>query len=609
MQVAIDMGAQLNGAPVTLDLEELLSTRLLVQGNSGSGKSHLLRRLIEQSASWVQQIIIDPEGDFVSLSERYGHTVVDAERSDSDLEEIARRIRQHRVSAVLNLEGVDAETQMRCAGAFLNGLFEAPRDHWYPVLVVVDEAQLFAPAIAGDVSEEARKISLGAMANLMSRGRKRGLAGVIATQRLAKLAKNVAAEASNFLMGRTFLDIDMARAADLLGMERRQAETFRDLDRGTFVALGPALSRRPLTVKIGNVETGARSVSPKLIPMPEEAEDIEGVIFAPITQERRATEPNRTTATSDLLRQLVQSRPPEAISVPDAAKPVDPTEREAAIEAVMQTVVSDPESAFRSVAVLYQDFIVRCRIQNVPGAPLDLSEFRRRLAVSRAGVPMKQVEGSADWDAAVALSAHLTEDLQGMFLVLARAAMEQLPCPGDLQLARTCGSRSPGRARRLLAYMEEKGFLNCRTDRRGNRLVAFPDLGWETQPGHPNAPNRSKADTPPSADPACAPFPDEIDEGAERGRGLPAARVIEQGTGKLLAPVFQYRHEPSGLDVRSHPILEAQEEAQAVESRLQQRGEIVGPELACGCDPHGPSVFLELPGKHVAVVEAVHDAR
>lgn len=38
------------------------------------------------------------------------------------------------------------------------------------------------------------------MTNLMCRGRKRGLAGIIATQRLAKLAKNVAAEASNFLM-------------------------------------------------------------------------------------------------------------------------------------------------------------------------------------------------------------------------------------------------------------------------------------------------------------------------------------------------------------------------------------------------------------------------
>ena len=101
----------------------------------------------------------------------------------------------------------------------------------------------------------------------MCRGRKRGLAGVIATQRLAKLAKNVAAEASNFLMGRTFLDIDMARAADLLGMERRQAEAIRDLPRGTFLALGPAIARRPVAVAIGAVETQARSMSPKLTPL------------------------------------------------------------------------------------------------------------------------------------------------------------------------------------------------------------------------------------------------------------------------------------------------------------------------------------------------------
>ncbi|HYF89520.1 ATP-binding protein, partial [Azospirillum sp.] len=263
MKVGIDMGATNAGSNATLDLEELLATRLLVQGNSGSGKSHLLRRLIEQSAQWVQQAVIDPEGDFVTLAERFGHVVVEAdEHSEAALQSVAARVRQHRVSVVLNLEGLDAEMQMRHAAAFLGGLFDADRDFWYPMLVVVDEAQLFAPSAAGEVSDEARKVSLGAMTNLMCRGRKRGLAGVIATQRLAKLAKNVAAEASNFLMGRTFLDIDMARAADLLGMERRQAEMFRDLERGHFIALGPALSRRPLPLRIGAVETQGRTGSP-----------------------------------------------------------------------------------------------------------------------------------------------------------------------------------------------------------------------------------------------------------------------------------------------------------------------------------------------------------
>ena len=173
------------------------------------------------------------------------------------------RIRQHRVSVVLDLEGLDVEQQMRCAAAFLGGLFDAERDYWYPVLVVVDEAQLFAPAVAGEVSDEARKLSLGAMTNLMCRGRKRGLAGVIATQRLAKLAKNVAAEASNFLMGRTFLDIDMARAADLLGMERRQAEQCSRSGARAFRGAGTGAFTQAAAVTIGAVETSARSIEPK----------------------------------------------------------------------------------------------------------------------------------------------------------------------------------------------------------------------------------------------------------------------------------------------------------------------------------------------------------
>ena len=262
MGASIDIGMTRSGAPALIDLEELLATRLLVQGNSGSGKSHLLRRLLEQSARLVQQIVIDPEGDFVSLAEHYGHLTLDASECERDLAAIAARVRRHRVSVVLNLEELEVDGQLRCAAQFLNALFEAERDVWFPALVVVDEAQLFAPAAAADASDEARRMSLVAMTNLMCRGRKRGLAGVIATQRLAKLAKNVAAEASNFLMGRTFLDIDMARAADLLGMERRQAEAFRDLEQGAFIGLGPAIARRPAQMRIGPVETEDRGGAP-----------------------------------------------------------------------------------------------------------------------------------------------------------------------------------------------------------------------------------------------------------------------------------------------------------------------------------------------------------
>ncbi|MCM2399269.1 ATP-binding protein [Rhizobium sp. S95] len=507
MQVGIDMGTVSGGQPAKLDIEELLATRLLVQGNSGSGKSHLLRRLLEQSAPWVQQVIIDPEGDFVTLSDKYGHVVVDGERTEAELAGIANRIRQHRVSCVLTLEGLDIEQQMRAAAAFLNGMFDAEREYWFPVLVVVDEAQMFAPSVGGDVSEDARKMSLGAMTNLMCRGRKRGLAGVIATQRLAKLAKNVAAEASNFLMGRTFLDIDMARAADLLGMDRRQAEMFRDLKRGNFVALGPALSRRPLPIVIGTVETSARSSSPKLMPLPDAPQDVEDLIFTPDPEEftrpivRRA--PPAPRPTTDILAELSRSTPaatqPVATESRASSTPeISEEEREERLAAVLSEILADPQAAYRTDSVLYQEFLVRARMRRVPGPPMAMGEFRRRVAIARAGVD-EETAASEAWATALSLSAGVSDDLQGVFLLMAKAAIRGEACPSDLRIAKAYGTHSARRARRLLGYFEEQGLVVVHTDFAGKRIVAFPDLQAETQPGDPNATDGG-ADVPSAAE-------------------------------------------------------------------------------------------------------------
>lgn len=480
MTVSVDMGVDSGGSAVGMDLEELLATRLLVQGNSGSGKSHLLRRLLEKSAGHVQQVVIDPEGDFVTLSDRYGHVAIEAaEHSERDVARFASRIREHRASVVLSLEGLEAEGQMRCAAAFLSALFDAPRDHWYPALVVVDEAQLFAPAGGGEVAEEVRRASLTAMTNLMCRGRKRGLAGVIATQRLAKLAKNVAAEASNFLMGRTFLDIDMARAADLLGMERRQAEQIRDLQRGTFLALGPAVARRPVAIRIGAVETSARSSSPKLTPLPEApAADLRDLLLAPAEESWTppappAPPPQR--ASDVLLEALARSAPPPAEAEPDR----DPAEVEGLIVDVLRAIVEDGESALRPPSMLYQDFLVRCRMVGLTRPPLDLSAFVRRLSAARAGI-LGQLD--EQWAEALEAAASLPDDMLGPFLLVARAAREGLPCPSDEAIAASYGTSSLGRVRRLMAYIESRDLFVCRVDLSGKRSITIPRLGWTTQP-------------------------------------------------------------------------------------------------------------------------------
>src|SRR5438093_1432956 len=370
MTVAIEMGHTTAGAPANLDLEELLATRLLVQGNSGSGKSHLLRRLLEQSAPWVQQTIIDPEGDFVTLADRFGHLLIDAEdHTERGLQVAGERARIHRVSTVLNLEGLDAENQMRRAAAFLGGLFDVARDHWYPMLVVVDEAQLFAPAVAGEVSDEARKLSLGAMTNLMCRGRTRGLAGVIATQLMA--AKSAALE-----------------------------------------------------------------IRPEAVEQPLSAEEL--------------------------------------------------AERRERVDRILRAVMAEPDAGFRAFGVLYQEFVVRCRIEGLGSDVPDLADFRRMLTRARAGLGSDMAEDDGWQDVSVRASL-LPEDMQGVFMMIARAAKEGWACPGDAAIARAYGSHSLRRARRLLTYIEEQGLIVCQLDGAGRRIVTLVELAWATAPGDPNA--------------------------------------------------------------------------------------------------------------------------
>jgi len=473
MKAEIVIGDE-QGRSVLIDIEELLATRLLVQGNSGSGKSHLLRRLLEESAGLVQQIIIDPEGDFVSLADAFNHVVVDAASySQGELEALAARVREHRASVVLALEGLEVEQQIRASATFLNALFDAPREHWYPALVVVDEAQMFAPSAAGEMAEDTRRLTLGAMTNLMCRGRKRGLAGIVATQRLAKLAKNVAAEASNFLMGRTFLDIDMLRAADLLGMERRQAERIRDLERGRFVGLGPAISRRPVTVKIGSVRTGNASAVSGLMPLPEAPKaDMAALLTDSLAAEAASKAPPPPVRKAPPAQDLVETIADRS-EAPAPRTIAEPEDRGETVRLILAALASDPKSPFLPASALYQAFLSGCRSKGIHIPPLDMIAFRREFASALAGLDQLDEEGRARL---LAIAGEIPDDLLSPFLVIARSALEGRDAPDDEELARAYGTSSPGRVRRLLDHFEREGLIAVREIFGGARKITVPAL-------------------------------------------------------------------------------------------------------------------------------------
>src|SRR5438067_7624738 len=91
----------------SIDLPTLLDTRLLVQANSGGGKSWALRRILEQSHGKVQHIILDSEGEFGTLREKFDY-VLAGKGGDTPAEPrsaalLARKLLELKVSAIIDL--------------------------------------------------------------------------------------------------------------------------------------------------------------------------------------------------------------------------------------------------------------------------------------------------------------------------------------------------------------------------------------------------------------------------------------------------------------------------------------------------------------------------
>jgi hypothetical protein len=266
----IELGELDTGGPLGLSLAKLIAGRLLIQALSGAGKSWTLRRLIEQTQFHVQQIVVDPEGDFKGLAEQLGLLHLEGGKLDAAaLATAAARAREHRVSLVLDLSDLTPDDQMKALTAFLTALIAVPREHWHPCLVAIDEAHLFAPFGGFSELPLVRKACIGAMVDLMSRGRKRGLTGILATQRLARLHKSVVSDIQNFMIGLNTLDLDIRRAAETIGWDARKGfDRLPLLSPGEFVAVGAAFSRTPAALKVGDVKTRHSGATPELL-LPE----------------------------------------------------------------------------------------------------------------------------------------------------------------------------------------------------------------------------------------------------------------------------------------------------------------------------------------------------
>ncbi len=246
------------GENFEIDLDKLISTRMLIQANSGAGKSYAIRKLLEESHGQVQHIVIDLEGEFASLREKYDYLLVgpngEIPARIQTAEILAKKLMKLGVSTIIDLSELKHHERILFVKRFLDAMVDLPRTSdgillWHSCLVVIDEAHQFCP-------EKSKSESGSSVIDLCTRGRKRGYCAVLATQRISKLNKDAAAECNNQMVGRTLLDIDQKRAADTLGItDKKEIRNLRNMDDGQFRVFGPAIGREVNDVQVGLTKT------------------------------------------------------------------------------------------------------------------------------------------------------------------------------------------------------------------------------------------------------------------------------------------------------------------------------------------------------------------
>jgi hypothetical protein len=141
----IEIGRRVDdGEPLMMDVGVMLRSGLLAQANSGGGKSWLLRRLAEQLSALVPTFVVDVEGEFASLREKFPFFLVAREGGDAAADprtaaQLVRKLLELRVSAVFDLFDLPLADRHAWLAAALEAMDQAPRDVWGETAILIDE--------------------------------------------------------------------------------------------------------------------------------------------------------------------------------------------------------------------------------------------------------------------------------------------------------------------------------------------------------------------------------------------------------------------------------------------------------------------------------------
>lgn len=262
------------GEPFTLPVD-VVTEAMAILAKRGSGKTYCAAVLTEQIVKAGQQVcVIDPTGAWWGLrssadgeGDGLPFVIFGGKHADVPLQEtagklIADLLVDEQILAVIDLSLMSKSAARRFMADFLERIYQRNSE---PLHIVIDEADLFAPQRAA--AEMARL--LGAMEDLVRRGRLKGLGVTLITQRPAVIHKDVLSQVEILIVLRLTGTHDVKAIDEWVQLHADHEEaavikqSLPSLPRGTGWFWSPAMDLRT-RVAIGSRWTFDSSKTPKV---------------------------------------------------------------------------------------------------------------------------------------------------------------------------------------------------------------------------------------------------------------------------------------------------------------------------------------------------------
>jgi len=240
------------------------------------GKSWLNRKLVEECIGHAGIIIVDIEGEYASLREKFPFMIIgrDIPLQIETAEYMADKVLEAKISVIIDISMVEEELGKEYVNRFLKRFFFLETTARQPYLIVIEEAEDFGP----EKGSPSTATCLGIIINLVKRGGKRGLGVILVAHRPAWVSKGIISQCKNKAVG------NMEEVADDLTVLEKYAripktavEKLPRLDKGEFCFAGD-WAKNVTFVKVGPVKTTHLGYTPEAPPSPPK--EIQGTIAA-----------------------------------------------------------------------------------------------------------------------------------------------------------------------------------------------------------------------------------------------------------------------------------------------------------------------------------------